>query len=262
MKPANNAAKVGAESVEPRARANGNPPERTLPRAQNRISVGESIKRIRQAARKEPKERLIALLHHVTPRALEWAYLNLKREATAGVDGVTWEEYGNGLEERLLDLHRRVQSGAYRARPSKRMYIPKPDGSKRPLGIAALEDKIVQKAVGSILLTPVYETEFLGFSYGFRPGKSAHNALDALAYALGKREINWILDADIAKFFDTLEQGQLLEFLEHRIGDRRVIQLIDKWLTAGVMEDGLRSDTGRGTPQGANVSPVLANVYL
>ena len=178
------------------------------------------------------------------------------------MDGVTWEGYEEGLEERLLDLNDRVHRGAYRAKPSRRVEIPKPDGGTRPLGIAALEDKIVQKAVVGLILEPIYEPEFLGFSYGFRPGRGAHDALDALAYCIDKREVNWIVDADIQKFFDRIDRGWMTRFLEHRIGDRRVIRLITKWLNAGVMEDGEWKDDMRGTPQGAVISPVLANIYL
>ena len=178
------------------------------------------------------------------------------------MDGVTWHEYGNGLEERLLDLHDRVHSGAYRALPSRRVEIPKPDGGTRPLGIAALEDKIVQKAVAETLLLPIFEPEFLGFSYGFRPGRGAHDALDALAFGIERRRVNWIVDADIRSYFDRIDRNWLVRFLEHRIGDRRVIRLIIKWLNAGVMEEGEWRDDLRGTPQGAIVSPILANIYL
>ena len=178
------------------------------------------------------------------------------------MDGVEWKGYAEGLEERLLDLHDRVHAGGYRAKPSRRVNIPKPDGGTRPLGVAALEDKIVQKAVVDTILMPIYEAEFLGFSYGFRPGRGAHDALDALAYGIQKRKLNWILDADIAKFFDRLDRRRLLEFLGHRIADKRLLRLIGKWLRAGVMEDGLPVDTGRGTPQGSVISPCLANANL
>ena len=218
--------------------------------------------RIRQAATRKPQEKLTALLHHVTPDALRWAFHALKRDAAAGVDGMTWALYAEGLEERLLDLHRRVQSGAYRAPPVRRVEIPKPDGGTRPLGVAALEDKIVQKAVTEIILTPIYEPVFLGFSYGFRPGRGAHDALDALAVAIDRRKVNWVVDCDIRKFFDSVSRDWLVRFLERRIGDRRVIRLIVKWLKAGVMVDGQWQDTPQGTPQGAIVSPTLANIYL
>ena len=193
---------------------------------------------------------------------LRGAYFSLKRGAAAGVDGMTWYEYGNGLEERLLDLHDRVHSGAYRALPSRRVEIPKPDGGTRPLGIAALEDKLVQKAVVEHILAPIYEPEFLGFSHGFRPGRGAHDALDALAFGIERQRANWIVDADIRSFFDSLSRDWMVRFLEHRIGDRRVIRLIIKWLNAGVMEEGEWKDDLRGTPQGSGVSPILANIYL
>ena len=222
----------------------------------------QAAERIRQAATGKPQEKLTALLHHVTPDTLRWAFHALKRDAAAGVDGMTWALYANGLEERLLDLHRPVQSGAYRAPPVRRVEIPKPDGGTRPLGVAALEDKIVQKAVTEIILTPICEPAFLGFSYGFRPGRGADDALDALAVANKRRKVNWVVDCDIQRFFDTVSRDWLVRFLEHRIGDRRVIRLIVKWLKAGVMVDGRWQDTSQGTPQGAIVSPMLANVYL
>ncbi len=231
-------------------------------RTQGRDRMSQAAERIRQAATRKPKEKLTALLHHITTDALEASYFMLKKDAAAGVDGVTWEEYGNGLEERLLDLHDRVHSGAYRALPSRRVEIPKPDGGTRPLGIAALEDKIVQTAVAETILVPIFEPEFLGFSYGFRPGRGAHDALDALAYGIERRKVNWIVDADIRAFFDRLDRSWLIRFVEHRIGDRRVIRLISKWLGAGVMEEGEWRDTQRGTPQGSSVSPILANIYL
>jgi len=186
----------------------------------------------------------------------------LRKDAATGVDGVTWEAYGKDLEERLLDLHDRVHSGAYRAPPSRRVYIPKEDGGQRPLGIAALEDKIVQKAVTDAILVPLYETEFLGFSYGFRPGRGTHHALDALTVGMEQRRVNWAIDVDIRAFFDRLSRQWLVRFLEHRIGDQRLLRLITKWLNAGIMDEGNWSDTGTGTPQGAIASPVLANVYL
>ena len=224
--------------------------------------MSQAAERIRQTAPGKPKEKLTALLHHITTEALGAAYFSLKKEAAAGVDGVRWHEYGNGLEEKLLDLHDRVHSGAYRALPSRRVEIPKPDGGTRPLGIAALEDKIVQKAVAETILLPIFEPEFLGFSYGFRPGRGAHDALDALAFGIKRRRVNWIVDADIRSYFDRIDRNWLVRFLEHRIGDRRVIRLIVKWLNAGVMEGGEWRDDLRGTPQGSVVSPILANIYL
>ncbi len=218
--------------------------------------------RIRQAAERNRKERLTALLHHITPETLKAAFHALRRDAALGVDGKSWSEYGEGLEENLLDLHRRVHAGTYRALPVRRVNIPKPDGGTRPLGIAALEDKIVQRAMVDVILTPIYEVEFLGFSYGFRPGRKAHDALDALAYGIERKKVNWICDADIRKYFDTIPRDALIRMLEHRIGDRRVIRLIARWLNAGIMEEGIRSDTGIGVVQGSIVGPLLANVFL
>ncbi len=190
------------------------------------------------------------------------AYWALKRDAAAGVDGVTWEAYGEGLSERLADLTRRVHTGAYRATPTRRVNIPKPGGGTRPLGVATLEDKIVQRAVVDNILTPIWEAEFLGFSYGFRPGRSAHDALDALAYTVERLRVNWIVDADIRKFFDEIDRGTLEAFLGHRIGDKRVLRLIGKWLRAGVLEEGQQVDTGRGTPQGSVVTPPTQKATL
>ena len=198
----------------------------------------------------------------MTPEALRVAYYALKREAAPGVDGMTWREYETGLEGRLHDLHRRVHTGAYRATPVRRVNIDKPDGGTRPLGVAGLEDKIVQKAVVEVILTPIYEEEFLGISYGFRPGRGAHDALDAVAYAIERRKVNWILDADIGGYFDSISRDWMIRFLEHRIGDRRVLWLIKKWLRAGVLEEGRQIDAGRGTVQGSVISPMLANIYL
>jgi len=221
-----------------------------------------AVDRIRQAAKRNRKERLTALLHHITPEALETAFLALRRDAAIGVDGISWSEYEEGLEGYLPDLHRRVHAGTYRALPVRRVTIPKPDGGTRPLGIAALEDKIVQRAMVDVILTPIYEVEFLGFSYGFRPGRKAHDALDALAYGIEWRRVNWICDADLKSYFDTIDRDVLIRFLEHRIGDNRVIKMIRRWLNAGIMEEGIWSDTGIGSVQGDIVSPVLANVYL
>ena len=212
--------------------------------------------------KENPGEQLTALLHHITTETLEAAYLALKRDAAPGVDGMTWREYGDELAERLLGLKDRVHSGAYRAAPVRRVEIPKPDGGMRLLGIASLEDKIVQRAVVEQILNPIYESEFYGFSYGFRPGRSAHNALDALAYAVERRKVSWVVEVDIREFFDSIEREQLMQFLGMRIGDRRVLRLIRKWLNAGVIDAGLAVDFVRGTPQGAVISPLLANVYL
>ncbi len=262
LKPANKGRPRPAEPVEPRAGAEGNSGSRSRRRAQKRESLSQEADRIRQAARRNPEERLVALLHHITVPVLAEAFHSLKSDVAAGVDGVTWEMYAEGLEDRLIDLHGRLHRGAYRAPPVRRVEIPKPDGGTRPLGIATLEDKIVQKAVADMILVPIYESEFLGFSYGFRPGRGAHNALDALSVGIEQRKINWILDADIRAFFGNLDRGWMIRFLEHRIGDKRLIRLITKWLNAGVMEGTDWTDTGRGVPQGAIVSPVLANAYL
>ena len=259
---ANKGAPVPAEPVEPRTEPKGNLEGQSTRRTQDRESVTQAADRIRQFVQREPGVRLTTLLHHVTVDALRWAFFELKKDAAAGADGMTWRMYEEGLEGRLADLHDRVHSGAYRAMPSRRVNIPKPDGGTRPLGVTAIEDKIVQKAVAEIILTPIYEAEFLGFSYGFRPGRGAHDALDALAVGLTRRKISWVVDCDIRKFFDTVSRDWLVRFLEHRIGDKRVIRLIIKWLNAGVMEDGKWRDDLRGTPQGSVVSPILANVYL
>jgi RNA-directed DNA polymerase len=218
--------------------------------------------RVREAAIRDKRMRFTSLLHYVDEVLLRDAYRSLNRKATPGVDGVTWQEYGEGLEERLRNLKDRVHRGTYRAEPSKRTYIPKADGRMRPLGIASLEDKIVQQAV-VMVLNQIYEEDFLGFSYGMRPGRNQHQALDALWVAfMEKKNVNWVLDADIRGFFDAIDHGWLMKFLEHRIADRRVLRLIQKWLRAGVSEDGEWSKTTVGTPQGAVISPLLANVYL
>jgi RNA-directed DNA polymerase len=211
--------------------------------------------------RRDKTARFTALLHHVTLPRLFLAYEQIRPQAAAGVDGVTWASYGMNLEANLQDLHRRVHSGAYQARPSRRAYIPKADGRLRPLGIAALEDKILQRAVVQVL-EAIYEEDFLGFSYGFRPGRTQHQALDALAVGIERKKVNWVLDADLRDFFSTLDQVWLMKFLEHRVADRRILRLIRKWLSAGVIENGNWSETPVGSPQGASVSPLLANVYL
>ena len=262
MKAANKGEQFPAEPLERRAAAEKNPRSTGTVRTQSRGAVSPGAERIRQFAKENPGERLTALLHHITPEALRDAYLALKRDAAPGVDGMTWREYGDGLDERLLDLHGRVHRGAYRATPVRRVEIPKPDGGVRPLGIASLEDKIVQRAVVEQILNPIYESEFYGFSYGFRPGRSAHDALDALAYAVDRRKVSWIVEVDIRQYFDSIDREQLMRFLEMRIGDQRVLRLIQKWLNAGVIDAGLEVDVVRGTPQGAVISPLLANVYL
>jgi group II intron reverse transcriptase/maturase len=221
----------------------------------------DRLEAVRQAAGKDRKTRFTALLHHVTPKALVTSFFALKKEAVPGVDGVTWDEYARGLYQRIADLHAHVHRGTYRAKPSKRAWIPKPDGRERPLGIAALEDKIVQHAVKTVLEV-IFEEEFLGFSYGFRPGRSQHNALDALWVGLTQRKVSWVLDADIRGYFDAIDHEWLVKFVEHRIADRRILRLIRKWLRAGVSEDGKWSKTTVGTPQGSVISPFLANVFL
>jgi group II intron reverse transcriptase/maturase len=213
------------------------------------------------AARQDKRARFTALLHHVTLDHLRVSFYALKRKAAPGVDGLTWQQYEADLETRLVDLHRRVHMGTYQAQPSKRAYIPKPDGRMRPLGIAALEDKVVQQAVVSVL-NAIYENDFLGFSYGFRPERGAHDALDALWVGIMGKKVNWVLDADIQGFFDAINHEWLLKFVEHRVADRRILRLIQKWLRSGVSEDGQWSKTEVGTPQGAVASPLLANVYL
>src|SRR5436190_6799784 len=261
VKPVNAAERSAAESVEPRAGAEGNASQHSTGRAQKRATVSQGLERIRQVARQRTKEKFTTLLHHISTDHLEQAFLELKEDAAPGVDGLTWRDYEADLERNLEDLHDRVQRGAYRALPSRRVYIPKPDGRQRPLAVAALEDKIVQRAVVA-LLNAIYEEDFLGFSYGFRPGRGTHDALDALCVGIDSRKVSFILDADIQSFFDTVNQEWLVRFVEHRIGDRRIIRLIRKWLKAGVMEDGVVTVSDRGTGQEAVISPLLANIYL
>jgi group II intron reverse transcriptase/maturase len=216
---------------------------------------------VREVAKKDGKVRFTALLHHVTVDLLRESYHSLKKKAAPGVDGVTWREYGEGLEARISDLHGRIHRGAYQAQPSRRVWIPKTDGRQRPLGIAALEDKVVQHAVGKVL-NQIWEEDFLGFSYRFRPGRSQQEALDALSVGILRKKVNWVLDLDVRSFFDKVEHSWLVKFVEHRIADQRIVRLIQKWLKAGVMEDGRWFETKEGTPQGAVISPSLANLYL
>jgi RNA-directed DNA polymerase len=230
-------------------------------RTPSRESGLSGLERVREAAHQDGKLKFTALLHHVTIGLLRESYYSLKRQASPGVDGVRWEEYGHDLEGRLADLHGRIHRGAYRAQPSRRVWIPKADGRQRPLGIAALEDKIAQHAVGRVL-NQIWEEDFLGFSYGFRPGRGTQEALDALWVGIVRERVNWILDLDIRSFFDRLQHPWLVRFVEHRIGDRRIVRLIQKWLKAGVMEQGRWAETKEGSPQGAGISPVLANLYL
>src|SRR5438093_1787773 len=260
-KPTNKAGQPAAESVEPSAEAEGNAGQQSTRRAQDRESVTQALERIRQVARQRKKERFTSLFHHISVELLRVAFFALKRDAAPGVDGLTWQDYEADLDRKIENLHVRVHRGAYRALPSRRHYIPKADGQQRPLAIAALEDKIVQKAAYAVL-NAIYEEDFLGFSYGFRPKRSQHDALDALAVGICKTSVNWILDADIRSFFDSISQTWLVRFLEHRIGDKRIIRLVRKWLKAGVLEDGEWSVSETGTPQGAVASPLLTNVYL
>ena len=261
VKPPNKAGHPVAEVVEERGLAKGNTASTTRPGLRAGPGVSSALDRVREVARKDSGARFTALLHHVDVDRLRAAFWAIRPQAAPGVDGVTWETYGQDLEANLSDLHQRVHSGAYRASPSRRVYIPKADGRQRPLGIATLEDKIVQRAVVEVL-NAIYEVDFLGFSYGFRPGRSPHDALDALAAGIQRKKVNWVLDADIRDFFTSLDQSWLQKFLEHRIADKRVLRLIRKWVSAGVIEDGTWTASEVGAPQGASASPFLANVYL
>jgi group II intron reverse transcriptase/maturase len=271
MKPANKADSTApdasaagfdaAEPVERRAGTKGNADQQSTRRTQSRESVSQALERIRKVARERNQEKFTALLHHISIDLLEEAFFELRENAAPGVDRLTWRDYEADLDRNLTDLNERVQGGAYRALPSRRVYIPKSDGRQRPLAVAALEDKIVQRAVAA-LLNAIYEEDFLGFSYGFRPGRGAHDAMDALCVGIESRKVNWILDADIRSFFDEISQESLISLLEQRIGDRRIIRLIQKWLRAGVLEDGVVSVSDRGTGQGSVISPLLANIYL
>jgi RNA-directed DNA polymerase len=260
-KPTNKAGRPAAEPVERRAGAEGNAGRQSTHRAQDRESVTQALERVRQAARLGKKERFTTLLHHVNVDCLRVAFHALRRKAAPGADGVTWQDYEADLEPRLADLHDRVHRGAYRPQPSRRTYIPKADGTQRPLAIAALEDKIVQGAT-VMVLNAIYEEDFLGLSYGFRPGRGPHDALDALVVGITSRKVNHIVDADIRSFFDSVSQDWLVRFVEHRIGDKRIVRLIRKWLRAGILEDGAVTVSDRGTGQGSVISPLLANIYL
>jgi RNA-directed DNA polymerase len=258
----NNAGQPATEGMEGRGLAKGNLPQQNASRTPSREDALSALERVRQAAKKDKKLRFTALLHHIyDPERLREAYFCLKKEAAPGVDGETWRHYGETLEDNLQDLSHRLKRGAYRAKPVRRVYIPKADGRQRPLGVTAREDKIVQRAAVEVL-NAIYETDFLGFSYGFRPGRSQHQALDALYTGLLTRKVNWVLDVDIRGFFDAISHEWLVKFIEHRIADRRVVRLIQKWLNAGVLEDGKRIRVEEGTPQGGSASPLLANVYL
>lgn len=263
-KPANKAdgAPSAAESVEGRGLAKGNPDEQTRIRTQRREVLQHELDRVRQAARKDAGARFTALWHHVYKiDRLREAFLSLKPKSAPGIDGQTWHHYEENLKKNLEDLSQRLQRGAYRAKPVRRVYIPKADGSRRPIGIPVLEDKIVQRATVEVL-NAIYEVDFKGFSYGYRPGRSQHNALDAVTVAIEKGKVKWVLDADIRGFFDTIDHEWLVKFVEHRIADKRVVRHVKKWLNAGVLEDGKRIWAQEGTPQGGSISPLLANIYL
>ena len=260
-KPTNKAGQPAAELVEPRPETKGSAEQQRMHRTQSRDRMFQSLDRVRKAARLRKKDQFTALFHHINVDTLRTAFYALKRKAAPGVDGMTWRDYEADLEPRLEDLNRRVQRGAYRPQPSRRTYIPKADGKQRPLAIAALEDKIVQGAT-VMVLNAIYEGDFCGFSYGFRPGRGPHDALDALCVAIDQRRMSWIIDADIQNFFGAVSQEWLVRFLEHRIGDKRIIRLIRKWLKAGILEDGIVTVDGRGTGQGSVISPLLGNIYL
>jgi len=257
----NKAVQTVAEVGEERGLTKRNTTSKTGPGHSAGLSRPSALDRVRRAAKRDPKAKLTTLYHHLDGYHLHKAYFESKRKASAGVDGVTWQKYGEGLMDNLKDLHSRLHRGAYRAKPSRRTYLPKSDGSMRPLGIASLEDKIVQGATGR-LLEAIYENDFLGFSYGFRRGRKQHDALDALTTALKTKKISWVLDADVKGYFGAINHEWLLKFLGHRVGDRRILRLIKKWLNAGVIEDGKWFPTEEGSPQGASISPILANVYL
>ena len=261
-KRSNKAARAVAESVEERGPTKGNTNQQNMSRTQSRNhGVPSALERVREVATRDKEAKFTALLHHVTVDRLRQAFRMLRRSAAAGVDGVTWRQYAEGLEGNLENLHAKLHRGAYRAKPSRRVFIPKSDGRMRPLGIAALEDKLVQRAVTEVL-NAIYEADFLGFSYGFRPGRSQHMALDALAAGIRMKKVNWVLDADIRGFFDAIDHEWLRRILEHRIADRRLLRLIQKWLSAGVIDKGVKTRTTTGSPQGATISPLLANVFL
>jgi RNA-directed DNA polymerase len=261
VRPTNKAGRPVAEWAEPRPGTKGNAQQQRMHRTQGWARMSQSLDRVRKAARLRKKDRFTALFHHITVDALRTAFYALRRKAAPGVDGMTWQDYEAELELRLEDLHTRVQRGAYRPQPSRRTYIPKADGSQRPLAIAALDDKIVQGAT-VMVLNAIYEGDFCGFSYGFRPGRGPHDALDALCVAIDHRKVNWILDADIQNFFGAVSQEWLVRFLEHRVGDKRIIRLIRKWLKAGILEDGVVTVEDTGTGQGSVISPLLGNIYL
>jgi len=261
MNRSNKDGKPSTESEEGRPLIKENTHQPSTSSTQSEIRVSQGLAGVRKAAKEGKEIKFTALLHHMTVELLRESFYALKRRAAPGVDGVTWQGYETGLEDRLVDLHRRVHRGAYQARPSRRVYIPKPDGRKRPLGVAALEDKVVQQAVVTIL-NEIYEEDFRGFSYGFRPGRSQHQALDALSVGISRKKVNWVLDCDIKGFFDNLSHEWLLRFVQHRVADLRILRLIQKWLKAGVLEEGEWKDTKMGTPQGSVITPLTQKVML
>jgi RNA-directed DNA polymerase len=261
VKRLNNEGLPSAETVEGRTSPKGNGGETAAVRTLRRDTASNGLIAVRRAARQSKSVRFSALLHHITIDLLKQSYRSLERDSAPGNDGVTWQAYGENLEEKLKELHDRVHRGSYRARPARRTYIPKADGSKRPLSILCLEDKIVQQAVATVL-EAIYEEDFLGLSYGFRPGRGQHDALDALHVGILRKRVNWVLDADIQGFFDAMAHAWIIRFLEHRIADKRILRLIAKWLKVGVVEDGRVTRSACGAPQGAVISPILANVYL
>jgi RNA-directed DNA polymerase len=250
----NNAGQPAAEAVEGRGLAKGNAASKTRPGRSAGPGAPSALDRVRRIAKQDKNARFTALLHHVTVERLRAAYWAVNPRAATGVDGVTWQAWGQDLEANLVALHQRVHRGSYQAKPSRRAYIPKRDGRLRPLGIAALEDKLLQRAVVDVL-NSIYETDFLGFSYGFRPGRSPHDALDAVAVGISRKKVNWVLDADIRGFYDAIDHGWVQRFLQHRIADRRVLRLIQKWLGAGVIENGTWTESMEGAPQGASATP-------
>ena len=261
-KPSNKVAQATAEVVEERELTKENTPRQNIPRTQCRKNgMPSALERVRQAAQRSRNEKFSSLMHHITPERLNVSFLELKKNAKPGVDGVTWKQYAKDLDNNVENLYLRLQNGAYRVKPSRRTYIPKPDGRQRPLGIAALEDKIVQRATAEVL-NAIYEVDFLGFSYGFRPGRQAHQALDALAIGIRYKKVNWILDADVRDYFGSIDHNWMIKFMEHRIADKRMLRLIRKWLKAGVIEDGKWFASEEGSPQGASISPLLSNVCL
>jgi RNA-directed DNA polymerase len=261
MKQPNKEGSPSAEAVEGRTSPEGNGGKTAAARTLRRDTASNGLVAVRRAARQSKSVRFTALLHHITVDLLKRSYLALERDSAPGIDGVTWQAYGENLEEKLTDLHDRVHKGSYRARPARRTYIPKADGSQRPLAILCLEDKVIQQAVATVL-EAIYEEDFVGFSYGFRPGRGQHDALDALHVGILRKRVNWVLDADIQGFYDAMAHSWIIRFLEHRIADKRILRLIAKWLKVGIIEDGRVTRSQRGAPQGAVISPTLANVYL